>query len=59
METASLYTVAQYCNLTHMTIIGISDSIASLSWEFYNNVNQINENLYNVIKIILEYINNE
>lgn len=59
MESASLYTVGKYCNLSYLSIIGISDSIASLTWEFHNNVDQINESLYNVIKIILEYINDE
>ena len=59
METATLYTVGKYCNLSYLSIIGISDSIASLKWEYNNNMDQINENLLNLFNKLLEFLNNE
>ncbi len=59
MEAASFYTVGKFCNITHLSIIGISDSIASLTWEFEKNVDQINENLLIVFSNLLEFLTNE
>lgn len=59
METATLYTVGKYCNIQCISIIGVSDSIASLKWEFKNNSDEINKKFLDLLNYVLEYLQNE
>lgn len=59
MESATLFTVAKYCSISSLSIIGISDSISSLEWEFMNNIKEINNKLFDILKIVMEFLNNE
>lgn len=59
METATLYTVGKYCNIQCVSIIGVSDSIALLKWEFKNNLDEIINQFLILLDILLEYLQNE
>ena len=59
MECASLFSVCNYCSIQCASIICISDSVATLNWEFKNNLDELNDSFLEFIKNLLEYLHNE
>jgi uridine phosphorylase len=59
MESATLFTVAKYTKVQAVSIICVSDSLATLEWKFLNNSKELNRHFLSFLLILMDSLSQE